>query len=462
MTEPSSFEDVVVDPTWVDAMVEEYDSIVRNSAWEIVPRPEGKSVVGSRWIYKVKQVADRSVEKYKARFVARGFSQIEGVDYEKTFAPVARYSSIQMILALSVQMGWHIHQMDVKTAFLNGVIEGEVYIEQPDGFEIFSSESHVCRLKRALYGLKQAPRAWYTQIDNYFTGLRFSKSEADPNLYQIVVEGKLLIIVLYVDDLILTGDELLILSCKEDLARDFEMKDLGLLHYFLGLEIWQHSDGLFVSQGKYAWEILEKFNMHGSNPVDTPLPGGWRKEDATSAEVVDATIYRQLEDEVKLCGFTDADWAGSPTDKNSTSGGIFSIGSTTVSWYSRKQISVALSSAEAEYMAASLAACEAIWMRKILVGLFGSHLDPTVVYCDNQSCIELLDNPVFHDRSKHIDIRYHHIRDCVQRRIMLLSYIPTEDQDADIMMKALARRKFEYHQDRIVVADNPYLVEREC
>jgi len=213
----------------------------------------------------------------------------------------------------------------------------------------------------------------------------------DPNLYQIVVEGKLLIIVLYVDDLILTGDELLIHSCKDDLAKEFEMKDLGLLHYFLALEIWQNSDGLFVSQGKYAQEILEKFNMHGCKPVDTPLPSGWRKEDATSAEVVDATVYRQLvgslmylvntrpdicyavnqlsqamvkptklfwkagkhvlrylrgtsgyglwyrhSDEVKLCGFTDADWAGSPMDRKSTFGGIFSIGSTTISWYSRK------------------------------------------------------------------------------------------------------------------------------
>eukprot|EP00253_Pinus_taeda_P031227 PITA_31227 len=312
--------------------------------------------------------------------------------------------------------------MDVKIAFLNGVIEEEVYIEQPEGFEVFSSESHVCRLKRALYGLKQAPRAWYLRIDNYFTGLGFSKSEADPNLYQIVVEGKLLIIVLYVDDLILTGDELLILSCKDDLAKEFEMKDLGLLHYFLGLEIWQRNGGLFVSQGKYAREILEKFNMHGCKPVDTPLPG----------------------------------------DRKSTSGGVFSIGSTTISWYSREQRSVALSSAEVEYMASILAACEAIWMRNILFGLFISHLDPTVIYCDNQSCIKLSANPVFHDRSKHIDIRYHHIRDCVQRRIMLLSYIPTEDRDADILTKALTRGKFEYHRGMIGVADNPYLVEREC
>ena len=165
---------------------------------------------------------------------------------------------------------------------------------------------------------------------------------------------------------------------------------------------------------------------------------------------------------MKLHGFTDVDWIGIPMDRKSTSGGIFSIGSTTVSWYSRKQISVALGSTEAEYMAASLAACEVIWMRKILVGLFSLHLEPTVIYCDNQSCIKLLVNLVFHDRSKHIDIRYHHIRDCVQRKIMLLSYVPTEDQDADILTKALTRSKFEYHRGRIGVADNPYLVEREC
>jgi hypothetical protein len=281
--------------------------------------------------------------------------------------------------------------MDVKIAFLNVIIEEVVYIERPEGFETFDKESHVCRLKRALYGLKQAPCAWYTQIDSYFTGLGFTKSEADANLYQIVVEGKILIIVLYVDDLILTGDEQLICSCKEDLAKEFEMKDLGLLHYFLGLEIWQRDGEIFVSQGKYTREILGKFHMEGCKPMDTPLPGNWRKDNATFGEVVDATVYRQLvgslmylvntrpnicyavnqlsqvmvkptklfwkagkhvlrylkgtsehglwyrqTDEVKLHGFTDADWAGSPIDRKSTSGGIFSIGSTVVSWYSTK------------------------------------------------------------------------------------------------------------------------------
>eukprot|EP00253_Pinus_taeda_P004261 PITA_04261 len=206
-----------------------------------------------------------------------------------------------------------------------------------------------------------------------------------------MVEGKPLIIFLYVDDLILTDDDQLIKSCKEDLAREFEMKDIGLMHYFLGMEVWQKDGKVFVSQGKYVNEILKHFHMEKCKSMQTPLASNWRKEDATS-------------EGVKLQSFTDADWARSPSDQKSTSGGIFNLGSATISWYSRKQRSVALTSAEAEYMATSQAACEAIWMRKILVGLFGQRMDPTVIYCDDQSCIKLSENPVFHDKSKHIDI----------------------------------------------------------
>eukprot|EP00253_Pinus_taeda_P032753 PITA_32753 len=211
-------------------MVDEYDSIIRNNVWDVVPRPKNKSVVSSHWIYKVKQVVDGSVEKHKARFCAHGFSQVEGIDYDETFSPVAR--------------------------------------------------------------LKQVPRAWYTRIDNYFIGLGFTKSEADANLYHIVVKGKLLIIVLYVDDLILTSDDQLIVSCKEDLAREFEMKDMGLMHYFLGMEVWQKDGDLFVSQGNYANEILRRFHMEKCKPMQTPLEGNWKKEVATSREVVEATMYR--------------------------------------------------------------------------------------------------------------------------------------------------------------------------
>eukprot|EP00253_Pinus_taeda_P017937 PITA_17937 len=193
---------------------------------------ENKSVVSSHWIYKVKQAFDGSVEQNKARFVSSGFSQVEGIDYDETCAPVAR--------------------------------------------------------------LKQAPRAWYIKTDNYFTGLGFTKSEADANLYHIAVKGKLLIIVLYVDDLILTDDDQLIMSCKEDLTREFGMKDMGLMHYLLGMEVWQKDGEFFVSQGKYANKILRRFHMEKCKPMQTPLAGNWRKDDASSREVVEVIVHRKL------------------------------------------------------------------------------------------------------------------------------------------------------------------------
>lgn len=516
-SEPSSYEEAASQQVWREAMQEEYSSIMKNDVWEVVPRPEGKSVVTSRWLYKVKHAADGSIEKFKARFVARGFSQVEGVDYEETFAPVARYTSIRSIISIAAEMGWKIHQMDVKTAFLNGFIQEEVYIEQPQGFEVHGKESHVCRLKKALYGLKQAPRAWYSRIDTYLQGMGFTKSEADPNLYFIVIGEEPLILVLYVDDLIITGAERLIEHCKRDLATEFEMKDIGLMHYFLGLEVWQEEGHFFLGQGKYIVDILSRFHMEDCRPMSTPMITNWKKLHASDSELVDPTLYRQLigslmylvntrpdicfavntmsqfmceprkvhwvaakhilrylqgtvdygldyrqGDGVRLVGYTDSDWAGCASDRKSTSGCCFGLGSAVVSWLSRKQQSVALSSAEAEYMAASLASCEAIWLRKMLFGLFGQPLRPSVIYCDNQSCIKLTENPVFHDRSKHIGIRYHFIRDYVQKGAVKLEYISIDEQVADILTKALPRGKHVYFGDKMGVVRNTFLGKREC
>jgi hypothetical protein len=246
---------------WQDAMIEEYKSILKNDVWDVVPRREGKSVVTSKWIYKIKHVVDGSIKKYKARFVAKGFSQIEGVDYDKTFAPVARYTSIRSIIVLATSMDWKLHQMDVKTTFLNGEIEEEVYIEQPEGFVVHNKKSHVCRLKKALYGLKQAPHAWYEKMDGFMMSLGFNKSIVDPNLYYQIDGNECLILVLYVNDLFLTGSERLIVECKQAFTAKFEIKDLGLMHCFLGLEVWQRTNEIFLSQGKYTMEILKKFSM---------------------------------------------------------------------------------------------------------------------------------------------------------------------------------------------------------
>jgi len=170
--------------------------------------------------------------------VTRGFSQKEGVHYDETFAHVARYTSIRTIIAIASVMGWKLHQMDVKNAFLNGVVDQEMYIEQPKGFTFHESESHVCKLKKALYGLKQAPRAWYARIDGFLKSLGFLKNNVDSNLYFKVLDGFLVILILYVEDLFLTGNEKLIAGCKKELSKEFEMKDIGLMHYFLGLEVW--------------------------------------------------------------------------------------------------------------------------------------------------------------------------------------------------------------------------------
>jgi hypothetical protein len=242
-------------------MIEEYQSIIKNEVWEIVPRSKIKDVVSSKWLFKIKHATDRSIEKYKERFVADGFSQKEVIDYEETFAPVARYTSIRTIIALAAKMKWKLHQMDVKTTLLNGVFEEEVYIEQPQGFEVEDRKTHVYKLKKDLYGLKQAPRAWYGRINIFLTSLGFTKSKANSNIYFKVMNDEPVILLLYVDDLFLNGEENLITDCKKKLVAKFEMKDLGLMHYFLGLEVWQSPEKIFLNQGKYAVEILKRFDM---------------------------------------------------------------------------------------------------------------------------------------------------------------------------------------------------------
>jgi len=348
-------------------------------------------VVGSRWIYKIRYVADDSIKKYKDRFVAKGYAQKEGIDYEETFAPVARYTSIRTVISLAAQIGWEIHQMDVKKPFLNGVIEEEVYIEQPEGFETYEKMSHVCKLKKALYGLKQAPRAWYGRIDGNLQKMGFVKSGTYPNLYYMVVESELLISVLYVDDLFLTGSSRFIEDYKKNLATKFDMKDLGQMHYFLGLEVWQRKREIFLGRGRYATEILKRFEMGHCRPMATPMIINWKMIDASEDKDVDPTLYRQLIEslkylvntranicyavntlsqfmvelkmahwaaakhilrylqgtvdygllynkgkDIKLSGFTDVDWAGSLVDGKSTSGYCFNIGSGITSWCSRK------------------------------------------------------------------------------------------------------------------------------
>jgi hypothetical protein len=275
-------------------MTKEHQSIIKNDVWEIVPRPKSKDVVSSKLLYKIKHDVNGSTEKYKARFVSRGFFQKEGIDYEETFSLVAKHTSIRTIIALAAKMKWKLHQMNVKTTFLNGVIEEEVYIKQPQGFEVEDTKNHVCKLKKDVYGLKQAPRAWYGRIDSCLTSLGFTKRKVNSNLYFNVMNDEHVILLLYVDDLFLTGEENPITDCKKKLTAEFEMKDLGLMHYFLGLEVCQSLEKIFLHQGKYAVEILNRFDMLECKSMNTPMETKMKLLVDTLSELVDATLYRQI------------------------------------------------------------------------------------------------------------------------------------------------------------------------
>jgi hypothetical protein len=371
-------------------------------------------------------------------------------------------------------------------------------------------------LKKALYGLKHVLHAWYENIDGYLMSLGFNKSVVDPNLYYNIVGDECLILVLFVDDLFLTGSESLIVECKRVLAYEFEMKDLGIFHYFLGLEVWQRNDEILLSQGKYTVEILKKLGMTDYKPMATPMVMNLKKLNETSSDSgeIDPHLYRQLigslmyqvntkpdicyavsllgqftsqlrqthwiaakhvlrylrstvgyglryasDVDMRLQGYADADWEGSAVDRKSTFGCCFTLGSAMVSWCSRKQTSVALSTTEAEYIALCVAVREAVWLHKLLANLFGHEMDSTVIHCDNQSCVKLSKNHVFHDNSKHIEIKHHYIRDMVQRKEVHVQYLSTHKQVTNVFTKPLARTKFKYFRERLGLVENASLAK---
>jgi len=243
----------VKEESWRKAMEDEIEVIEKNKTWKLVERPQDKEIIGVKWIYKVKYNVDGSVQRNKARLVAKGYSQQPGVDFHETFAPVARLDTVRALISLVAQNGWLLYQLDVKSAFLNGELKEEVYVEQPQGFVIQGEEEKVYKLRKALNRLKQAPRAWYSHIDNYFNESGFKRSKNEPTLY-VKHQGNvnLLIVALYVDDLILTGSSTeMIEEFKKDMVKKYEMSDMGLLHYFLGIEVYQDKEELFISQKMY-------------------------------------------------------------------------------------------------------------------------------------------------------------------------------------------------------------------
>ena len=423
-------------------MKAELNSLAQNDVWDLVPLPPGKKTVGSKWVFKKKTGADGKVEHFKARLVAQVFTQRYGDDYDETFCPVVRFESLRAVLALAVKNGLKLHQVDVTTAFLNGSLEEEVYMKQPEGFIEPGSENLVCRLKKSIYGLKQSPHCWNLALDSKLKEIGLSQSSHDPCIYYKNEKGNMLVVCVYVDDIILAGQqEGSIQQVKVALASAFDIKDLGRLNYFLGIKIEQKSDNsIWIGQPAYIEKLLTTHGMQNCKPVNTPVSIGNKFVKANEEDepvnqrqyqsAVGSLMYlavstrpdisyavsslarfsckptnehwtalkrllRYLKGTTNLgilysntgmdkcIGYIDADWAGNQDDRKSTSGYIFLLCGGAISWKSQKQKCVALSTAEAEYIAMSTATQEAIWLRQLIAEISNSSKSPTLMFEDN-------------------------------------------------------------------------------
>ena len=491
---------------WKTAMEKEYSSLTKHETWELVDLPEDANLVGSKWVYKTKRNADGTIDKHKARLVAQGYTQEEGIDYNEVFAPVAKYKSIRTILAIANQLDLEVHQMDVCSAFLNGVLEEDIYMKQPEGFISEKFPKKVCKLKKSLYGLKQSARVWNKQIDEYLKKSGYIQNTADPCIYYRVeeVEGRFItmIVGVYVDETILmSNDNGTLLEEKKRIGERFEMEDRGEVHFILGMEVKRDRKNrrMTICQTSYLQDVLARFGMEDCNPVSTPMEAGKvftsLSDDEETVDIkkyqaavgslnyaaiatrpdistavgklsqfmrnpgsdhwsgikrilryIKGTINHGLtftaSDDFALHGYSDADWAGCTESRKSTSGYAFFIGSCIVSWASKKQSIVALSSTEAEYVALCSAAQETVWLRNLLAGIGFQQNAPTCVKEDNQGAICLAKNPKDHNRTKHIDIKFHYTRQLIASKELRLEHVPTGKMVADTMTKGLPKPKF--------------------
>lgn len=486
---------------WLNAMNEEYQALLQNNTWNLVELPEGKKVIPCKWVFKTKRDENGNIQRYKARLVIKGFRQTKGVDYHEVYAPVVRYSSVRYLLGVAAKYNLRIHQMDTVTAFLQGDVEEEIFMCQPPNYE----EGHmVCKLNKSLYGLKQASRQWNKKLNKALLQIGLTRSKVDPCIYYRIVNDKnILFITVYVDDLMyFFNDEETASVVKLKLKEKFLMKDMGEVKQCMGYKIKQCGDEIHVSQTIYIEKILERFVMSDCNAVSTPCDPSVNLKKAESEEEIlrnipyqeaigcllylsqgtrpDITyivntlskfnnqptaqhwaalkrVFRYLKgtkdlqlvfkcDAGNIVGYCDADWASNTDDRRSCTGYIFLFQGAAISWSSKRQPTVALSSTEAEYMALSSAIQEAMWLKQLQEDFWPSlSNDSFDVYCDNQSALSIAGHDVYHARSKHIDVRYHFIREKIEAKQISLKYQCSEDMVADALTKGLQRLKHDRH-----------------
>ncbi|GKC87838.1 retrovirus-related pol polyprotein from transposon TNT 1-94 [Tanacetum coccineum] len=293
--EPKNINEALKDESWVIAMQEELNQFISNDVWELVPNPKNMTIIVTKWVYRNKLDKNGVVSRNKARLVAQGYNQQEGIDYDETYAPVARLESIRILFPYACALDFRLFQMDVKSAFLNGFINKEVYVAQPPGFIDFAKPNHVYRLKKALYGLKQAPKAWYDRLKAFLIKHDYTMGMVDNTLFTKKKDSNIIIVQIYVDDIIFRS------TCQEmcdDFAKimhdEFEMSMMGELNFFLGLQIKQLEDGIFFNQSKYIKEMLKKFRLEDSKPMKTPMSTEAKLTKDEEGESVDNTKYRGM------------------------------------------------------------------------------------------------------------------------------------------------------------------------
>ncbi|GJR41372.1 retrovirus-related pol polyprotein from transposon RE1 [Tanacetum coccineum] len=436
-TEPKGFKSAAKDPKWDDAMCDEMSALKQNHTWDLVPHPSRTNVVGSKWVFRTKFYANSSIDKYKARLVAQGFTQVPGIDYSTTFSPVVKASTVRIILSISVLNKWPLHQLDVKNAFLHGKLTDTVYMEQPPGFVDSQLPNHVCRLNKALYGLKQAPRAWFQRLNSFLVGLRFSCSRTDTSLFIFKKESSIIYLLVYVDDIILTGNQpSLLRHFITRLHREFSITDLGKLNYFLGLEVSYHNSGIFLSQSKYARNILSCAHLLDAKPIATPLSTStyFTSQGVTFS---DPTLYRSLVGALQYLTITRPDLS-------------YAVNQGTLSY--GLSFSHAASPSLLGYSDADWARC--IETRRSTYG-YSIFLGGNLVSWTFKFALFLSQNPISHKRAKHIDIDYHFVRELVMSGKLHTKFVSTHLQLADIFTKSLPRPLFEDFRSKLRVGHPP-------
>jgi transposase InsO family protein len=508
--EPSTYKDIQNLPEiernkWHEAMKEEIASLEKNETWELVELPKNKKTIGCKWTYKIKRNEEGIPERYKARLVAKGFNQKFGTDYDETFAPVVKHTTLRAFLSTACYKNMHVNHLDVKTAFLHGELQEEIFMEPPEGYT--KRGNMVYKLKKAIYGLKQAAKAWNEKIESILTTDGYKQSEADPCLFTKRKNNVEIIIIVYVDDLLIASKEVNeIKKVINMLENNFEIKDLGDVRHYLGITIKRTEEGNFYLNQKIKIEKLyESLDKEDKIPTYTPMKTTYSNDNQETNLLTNNKRYRKAigillyistltrpdislavnllsrknenptEEDWKavvkviqylhntkdlnlvicktenpvLKGYSDADWANDKSSRKSTGGNIFFIGKSPISWTTKRQNCVALSSTESEYISAAQAGMEIQWLILLMKDLGLEQSLPVTLYEDNKSCIIISQNSKNNSRTKHIDVKYHYLRQLQKENIVLLEYCNTNSMVADILTKPLPKPQFYNLMDKL-------------